>query len=65
MHVSHNKGEKGDNIMEFKDLELLANIHNALMRVETKGESTIILGQCLSTLKNFVETKDKELKDKQ
>lgn len=51
--------------MEFKDLELLANIHNALMRVETKGESTIILGQCLSTLKNFVETKDKELKDKQ
>lgn len=51
--------------MEIKDLQLLADIHNALLNVETKGESTVIMGQCLSTLKHFVETKDKELKDKE
>lgn len=51
--------------MEIKDLQLLADIHNALLNVETKGESTVIMGQCLLRLKNFVETKDKELKDKE
>lgn len=49
--------------MGLKDLQFLADIHNALMRVETKGESTVIMGQCLNGLKNFVEAKDKELKE--
>lgn len=43
--------------MSQQDLQLLANIHNALMQVETKGESSIILGQCLVSLKNFIEEK--------
>lgn len=50
--------------MEIKDLQFLADIHNALLNVETKGESTVIMGQCLFSLKNFVETKDKELNKK-
>lgn len=43
--------------MSQQDLQFLANIHNALMQVETKGESSIILGQCLVSLKNFIEEK--------
>lgn len=51
--------------MEQKDLQILADIHNALLNVETKGENTIIIAQCLMRLKSFVEDKSKELNNKQ
>ena len=51
--------------MEQKDLQILADIHNALLNVETKGENTIIIAQCLMRLNNFVENKSKELNNKQ
>jgi hypothetical protein len=50
--------------MEQKDLQLLADIHNALLGVSTSGESTIIMGQCLISLKNFIETNMKKLNEK-
>ncbi|MEY8365723.1 hypothetical protein AALA22_08785 [Anaerovoracaceae bacterium 41-7] len=37
--------------MEF---ETLTNIYNALLQVETKGQSTMIMGACLNTLKTMI-----------
>lgn len=41
--------------MDQKDLQFLAQLHNALLTIETKGESTITLAQCIMSLKNFIE----------
>lgn len=48
--------------MNMNDLQTLVNIHNTLLNIETKGENTIYLAQCLVSLKSFVEEKAKELK---
>ena len=49
--------------MNINDLQTLANIHNTLLNIETKGENTILLAQCLVSLKTFVEEKAKEIKE--
>ena len=46
--------------MTQEEIQFLANIHNALMQIETKGENTIIMSTCLNGLKTFVESKIKE-----
>ena len=50
--------------MEQKDLQFLADIHNALLSISTKGEDTITMGECLIGLKNFVEVNMKKLNEK-
>lgn len=35
-------------------LQNLANIYNALLLVNTKGEDTIIMGDCLKALRNII-----------
>lgn len=47
--------------MNYNDLELLTRIYNTLLLVNTKGEDTMIMGECLKTLQNFVLTKKQEL----
>ena len=47
--------------MNYNDLELLTRIYNTLLLVNTKGEDTIIMGECLRALQNFVLTKKQEL----
>lgn len=39
--------------MEF---EKIRNIYNTMTLIETKGESTILMGACLSTLKEVLQS---------
>ena len=43
----------------------LAQIFNALQNVETKGQSTLILADCMRELLNIVQELDKEQKDQE
>ena len=47
--------------MNYNDFELLTRIYNTLLLVNTRGEDTMIMGECLKTLQNFVLTKKQEL----
>ena len=47
--------------MNYNDLELLTRIYNTLLLVNTKGEDTMIMGECLRALQNFVLTKKREI----
>jgi hypothetical protein len=49
--------------MNYSDLELLTRIYNTLLLVNTKGEDTMIMGECLRTLQNFVLTKKQEIEN--
>lgn len=51
--------------MNYNDLELLTRIYNTLLLVNTKGEDTIVMGECLKTLQNFVLTKKQEITTEQ
>ena len=46
--------------MNQSDLELLVNIYNTLLLVGTKGENTMIMGECLKALQHFILTKKQE-----
>ena len=50
--------------MTIKDLETLSQIYNTLFTINTKGDDTIAMAECLRTLRTFILTKDKELKEK-
>lgn len=43
----------------------LAQIFNALQSVETKGQSTLILADCMRELLNIIQEMDKEQKDQE
>lgn len=47
--------------MNYNDLELITRIYNTLLLVNTKGEDTMIMGECLKTLQNFVLAKKQEI----
>lgn len=45
-------------------LEQLARIYNTLATISTKGDDTIIMGDCLKALRQEIETMNKELQEK-
>lgn len=47
--------------MNYNDLELLTRIYNTLLLVNTRGEDTIAMGECLKAFKTFVLNKQEEL----
>ena len=49
--------------MNYNDLELLTRLYNTLLLVNTKGEDTIVMGDCLRALQNFVLTKKQEIEN--
>lgn len=51
--------------MTYEKLETLSRIYNTLLLVNTKGEDTIIMGDCLKALQAFVLNEKKELENKQ
>lgn len=51
--------------MSYNDLQILTNIYNTLLSVSTKGEDTVIMGNCLTALRNFVLTKKEEFEKNQ
>ena len=46
--------------MNYNDLEFLTRLYNTLLLINTRGEDTIIMGDCLKSLQNFVLTKKQE-----
>lgn len=50
--------------MEQKDLQLLADIYNNLLNISVSGEDVFIMSECMQALRQFVYSKQQELKDK-
>lgn len=46
------------------NIEQLSRIYNTLLLVNTKGEDTIVMAECLNALKNFVITMQQEAQNK-
>lgn len=44
--------------MKQEDLILLSQIYNTLTLVSTRGEDTIIMGDCLKTFQQFLKSKE-------
>ena len=51
--------------MNYNDLQNLTNIYNTLLLVSTRGEDTVLMGNCLTVLRNFVLTKKEEFENNQ
>lgn len=41
--------------MKEQDINFLKVLYNTLSLVSTKGEDTILMGECLKQLKNFID----------
>ena len=50
--------------MTYEKLEQLFRIYNTLLLVNTKGEDTMIMGDCLKAIKSFISN-EKEVLDNQ
>ena len=47
--------------MTYEKLETLSRIYNTLLLINTKGEDTIIMADCLNALRSFVTNEQREL----
>ena len=47
--------------MTYEKLETLSRIYNTLLLINTKGEDTMVMGDCLRALKSFILNEQKEL----
>ena len=49
--------------MKKQDISYLAQLYNTLSLVTTSGENTIIMGDCLKSLKNYIQVSQKEMEE--
>lgn len=47
--------------MTYEKLETLSRIYNTLLLINTKGEDTIIMADCLNAMRAFVQNEQREL----
>ena len=47
--------------MTYEKLETLSRIYNTLLLINTKGEDTLIMADCLKVMRTFVQNEQKEL----
>ena len=47
--------------MTYEKLEILSRIYNTLLLINTKGEDTIVMADCLNAMRNFVSNEQREL----
>ena len=47
--------------MTYEKLETLSRIYNTLLLINTKGEDTIVMADCLNVMRSFVMNEQKEL----
>lgn len=47
--------------MTYEKLEILSRIYNTLLLINTKGEDTIVMADCLNALRSFVTNEQREL----
>ena len=51
--------------MTYEKLETLSRIYNTLLLINTKGEDTMIMADCLRAMKSCVENEQRELQTTQ
>lgn len=51
--------------MNMEELKTLSLIYNTLLEISTKGDDTVLMGECLKTFKNFILTKQQEIEKKE
>ena len=47
--------------MAYEKLETLSRIYNTLLLINTKGEDTIVMADCLNAMRSFIMNEQKEL----
>ena len=47
--------------MNYEKLETLSRIYNTLLLINTKGEDTLVMADCLNAMKSFILNEQKEL----
>ena len=47
--------------MTYEKLETLSRIYNTLLLINTKGEDTLIMADCLNAMKSFILNEQREL----
>ena len=47
--------------MSYEKLETLSRIYNTLLLINTKGEDTLVMADCLKAMKSFILNEQKEL----
>lgn len=47
--------------MTYEKLETLSRIYNTLLLINTKGEDTIVMADCLNAMRSFIVNEQKEL----
>lgn len=47
--------------MTYEKLDAMSRIYNTLLLINTKGEDTMVMGDCLRALKSFILNEQKEL----
>lgn len=47
--------------MTYEKLETLSRIYNTLLLINTKGEDTLVMADCLNAMRTFVTNEQKEL----
>ena len=47
--------------MTYEKLEILSRIYNTLLLINTKGEDTLVMADCLNAMKSFILNEQKEL----
>jgi hypothetical protein len=54
MLVLRNLERKEIKVMTYEKLEILSRIYNTLLLINTKGEDTIVMADCLNAMRSFV-----------
>ena len=47
--------------MTYEKLEILSRIYNTLLLINTKGEDTIVMADCLNAMRSFIVNEQREL----
>ena len=47
--------------MTYEKLETLSRIYNTLLLINTKGEDTMVMADCLKAMRAFVQNEQREL----
>lgn len=48
-----------------QDLEMLSRIYNTLLTVSTKGDDTVIMGDCLKAFRSYILDKKEKIENVQ
>ena len=47
--------------MTYEKLEILSRIYNTLLLINTKGEDTIVMADCLNAMRSFIINEKQDL----